>query len=131
MSEINTTIKLEFTYYNDPVTLYHLKQMIPVTQTDYDSANDVWRLPYQIVLRSTRDGRYYCMNKGETDFEYRCIIAEEYYKGEPYEGVVIGFVIVEAEPITEQALTGLLRKPLQNFPPPAVFQNLLKNQKHL
>lgn len=94
MSEINTTIKLEFTYYNDTVTLDHLKQMIPVTQADYDSANDVWRLPYQTVLRSTRDGRYYCMNKGETDLEYRCIIAEEYYKEEPYEGVTIGFILV-------------------------------------
>lgn len=87
-------IKLEFTYYNDPVTLEHLKQMIPVTQTDYAATNDVWRLPYKKVLRSTGDGRYYCMNKGETDFEYRCIIAEEYYKGESYEGVVIGFILV-------------------------------------
>ena len=94
MSELNTIIKLEFTYYNDPVTLDHLKQIIPVTQTDYDGANDVWRLPYQTVLRSTSDGRYYCMNKGETDFEYRCVIAEEYYKGEPYEGVILGFILV-------------------------------------
>ena len=87
-------IKIQFTYYHDPITLDHLKQMIPVTQTDYDGANDVWRLPYQTVLRSTGDGRYYCMNKGETDFEYRCIIAEEYYKGEPYEGVILGFILV-------------------------------------
>ena len=94
MTELNTIIKLEFTYYNDPVTLDHLKQMIPVTQTDYDGANGVWRLPYKTVLRSTGDGRYYCMDKGGTDSEYRCIIAEEYYEGEPYEGVVIGFILV-------------------------------------
>lgn len=52
MTELNTTIKLEFTYYNDPVTLDHLKHMIPVTQTDYDGAYDVWCLPYKTVLRS-------------------------------------------------------------------------------
>ena len=87
-------IKIQFTYYNDTVTLYHLKQMIPVTQTDYDDAYAVWCLPYQTVLRSTGDGRYYGTGKEEKNQEYRCIIAEEYYKGEPYEGVVIGFVLV-------------------------------------
>ena len=94
MTELNTIIKLEFTYYNDPVTLDHLKQMIPVTEDNYDGAKDVWELPYKVFLRNTGDGRYYCMNKGETDFEYRCIIAEEYYKGEPYEGVILGFILV-------------------------------------
>ena len=87
-------IKIQFTYYHDPVTLDHLKQMIPVTEDNYDGAKDVWELPYKVFLRNTGDGRYYCMNKGETDFEYRCIIAEEYYKGEPYEGVILGFILV-------------------------------------
>ena len=87
-----TNIKIQFTYYHDPVTLEHIKQMIPVTEDNYDAADDIWELPYKVFLRNTGDGRFYCMNKWETDQEYRCIIAEEYYKGEPYEGVVLGFL---------------------------------------
>ena len=89
-----TNIKIQFAYYYDPVTLDDLKEMIPVTQADYDGADDVWKLPHQTFLRSAGDGRYYCINKGETDQEYRCIIAQEYYKGEPYEGVILGFIHV-------------------------------------
>lgn len=87
-------IKIRFLYYHDPITLDHLKKMIPVTSSDFDGVNNIWNLPYQTIVGSAGDGRYYCMNKGETDQEYRCIIAEEYYKGEPYEGVILGFILV-------------------------------------
>ena len=95
MKKGTTEIKIQFTYYYYyPVTLEHLKLMIPVTQANYNGADDVWKLPHQIFLRRARDGRFYSMNKGKTDQEYRCIIAQEYHNDEPYEGVILGFIPV-------------------------------------
>ena len=84
-------IQIIFTYYGpEDVSIDDLRSMISTNSCNYDSPNDVWRLPGDVVLRSTNDGRYYEIGSAA---EYFCIMAQEYDRdGEPTEGMILGFV---------------------------------------
>ena len=80
-------IKVEFSYYSEPVTVKDLNNMI---HGEYYKDLMVYRLSDGAILHPMNDGRFYDYDRKK---EYRCIMATEYTEwGSPTGAVVLGFI---------------------------------------